>query len=92
VRLTETVTFSASVNRADRVRLWIDDTLVLDDWASAYPKRRRPKQTAESVDAVLSTCLALSAGQRVLIRLEYASEGPEPGSLSLNWGSFTQER
>ena len=29
---------------------------------------------------------------RVSIRLEYRSEGPEQGSLSLNWDSFTQER
>jgi hypothetical protein len=28
----------------------------------------------------------------VPIRLEYASEGPEQGSLSLNWDSQTQER
>ncbi len=36
--------------------------------------------------------MALTAGQRVNIRLEYAREGPEQGSLSLNWDSFTQER
>ena len=34
----------------------------------------------------------MTAGQRVNIRLEYAREGPEQGSLSLNWDSFTQER
>jgi hypothetical protein len=34
----------------------------------------------------------LTAAQRVAIRPEYASEGPERGSLSLNWDSFTQER
>jgi len=91
-RLTETVTFSAYVGPSDRVRLWINEALVLDDWVSAHPKRRRPKQTAESVDEVLSTPVALTAGKRVSIRLEYASAGPEPGSLSLNWDSFTQER
>ena len=91
-RLSETVTFSAYVGPKDRVRLWINDVLVLDDWAPTDPKRRRPRQTAESVDEVLSTPVALTAGQRVSIRLEYVSEGPEPGSLSLNWDSFTQER
>jgi hypothetical protein len=74
------------------VRLWINDDLVLDDWAPANPKRRRPKQTDAGSDEVLSKPIALTAGQRVSIRLEYASEGPEQGSLSLNWDSFTQER
>lgn len=63
-----------------------------DDWAPADPKRRRPKQTAESGDEVLSTPIALTAGQRVSIRPEYASKGPEPGLLSRNLDSFTQER
>ena len=91
-RVTETVTLSAYVGPMDRVRLWINEALVLDDWAPADPKRRRPRQTAESVEEILGTPLELTAGQRVSIRLEYASAGPEPGSLSLNWNSFTQER
>ncbi len=36
--------------------------------------------------------VALTAAQRVSIRPEYASEGPEQGSLSLNRDSFTRER
>ena len=92
MRLTETVIFSAYVNRTDRARQWVYGALVLDDWAPTDPKRRRPKQTPESGDEVLSTPIALTAGQRVSIRLEYASKGPEPGLLSLNWDSFTQER
>ncbi len=36
--------------------------------------------------------VALTAGQSVSIRVEYASEGPEQGSLSLDWDSFKQER
>ena len=34
--------------------------------------------------------MVLNADQRVSIRLEYASEGPEQGSLSMNWDRFTQ--
>ena len=91
-RFTEALTFSAYIGPTDRVRLWINDDLVLDDWAAANPMRRRPKQTDAGSDEVLSQPIALIAGQRVSIRLEYASEGPEQGSLSLNWDSFTQER
>lgn len=35
--------------------------------------------------------MPLTSDKRVSIRLEYASEGPKQGSLSLNWDSFTQE-
>ena len=91
-RFTEAFTFSAYIGPTDRVRLWINDELILDDWTPADPKRRRPKQTDAAIDEVLSKPVALTAGQRVSIRLEYASEGPEQGSLSLNWDSFTQER
>ena len=91
-RLSETFHLSAYIGPTDRVRLWINDQLVLDDWSPADPKRRRPKQTDAGIDEVLSSPVALTAGQRVSIRLEYASEGPEQGSLSLNWDSFTQER
>jgi hypothetical protein len=91
-RFTEAFTFSAYIGPTDRVRLWINDELILDAWAPADPKRRRPKQTAAGIDEVLSRPVPLTAGQRVSIRLEYASEGPEQGSLSLNWDSFTQER
>jgi hypothetical protein len=91
-RFTEAFTFSAYIGPTDRVRLWINDELILDAWTPADPKRRRPKQTDASIDEVRSRPVALTAGQRVSIRLEYASEGPEQGSLSLNWDSFTQER
>lgn len=91
-RFTEAFTFSAYIGPTDRVRLWIDDRLILDDWSPADPKRRRPKQTDAAIDEVFSRPVPLTAGQRASIRLEYASEGPEPGSLSLNWDSFTQER
>ena len=89
---SEAFTFSAYIGPTDRVRLWINDELVLDDWAPADPKRRRPKQTDVAIDEVISKSVALTAGQRLSIRLEYASEGPEQGSLSLNWDSFTRER
>ena len=91
-RFTEPVTFSAYIGPTDRVRLWIDDQLVIDDWAPADPKRRRPRQTDAGIDEVVSQPVPLTAGRRVAIRLEYASEGPEQGSLSANWDSFTQER
>lgn len=55
-------------------------------------QRRRPMQTDAGIDEVVSQPVPLTAGRRVAIRLEYASEGPEQGSLSLNWDSFTQER
>ena len=44
------------------------------------------------MDQVVSKPVLLTPGRRVPIRLEYASEGPEQASLSLNWDSFTQER
>ncbi len=34
--------------------------------------------------------MVLNADLRAFIRLEYASEGPEQGSLSMNWDRFTQ--
>ncbi len=42
-RLSETFHFSAYICPTDRVRLWINDQLVLDDCSPADPKRRRPK-------------------------------------------------
>ncbi len=91
-RLSEAFAFSSYIGPTDRVRLWINDHLLIDDWSPADPKRRRPKQTDAGIDEVVSPPVPLTAGQRVSIRLEYASEGPEQGSLSLNWDSFTQER
>jgi hypothetical protein len=90
--LTEAFTFSAYVGPRDRVRLWIGEQLVIDEWAPADPKRRRPKTTWAACDVVVSPPIALTAGGRVPLRLEYVSDGPEQGSLSLNWDSPTQER
>ena len=91
-RFREPVTFSVYLGPTDRVRLWIEDELVIDDWAPRDSKQRRPKVTHAGVDQVVSKPVLLTPGRRVPIRLEYASEGPEQASLSLNWDSFTQER
>jgi hypothetical protein len=91
-QLSEAYTFSAYIGSKDHVRLWIGDQLAIDAWAVLDPKRRRPKVTAGIIDEVVSKPVALTAGKRVPIRLEYVSEGPEQGSLSLNWDSQTQER
>lgn len=91
-QLSEAYTFSAYIGSKDRVRLWIGDQLAIDAWAAVDPKRPRHKVTAGSIDEVVSQPIALTAGKRVPIRLEYISEGPEQGSLSLNWDSLTQER
>ena len=89
-RLSESYVFSVYLGPADRVRLWIDEILVIDDWEPG--NRRRPKVTWANSDEVSSVAIALSAGVRVPIRLEYANDGPEVASLSLNWNSATQER
>lgn len=91
-KLTEHTTFSAYVGPRDRVRLWVGDQVVLDDWAPPDPKRPRPRVTWAANDEVVSQPVALTAGSRLPIRLEYISDGPEQGALSLNWDSFTQER
>jgi hypothetical protein len=91
-RFNEPVNFSVYLGPTDRVRLWIDDKLVIDDWAPRDPKQRRPRVTQAMIDEVVSKPIELTPGRRVPIRLEYASEGPEQGSLSLNWDSQTQER
>ena len=90
-RLSETYTFSVYVGPQDRIRLWIDGELVIDDWESAATSRR-PRVTWAQSDQVTSSPVALQAGVRVPILVEYANAGPEVASLSLNWDSFTQER
>ncbi len=91
-KLSETYTFSAYVGPQDRLRLWVDNQLLIDEWAAPDPKRRRPKATWAASDELVSQPLPLAAGTPVPIRLEYANEGPEQASLSLNWDSSTQER
>lgn len=91
-QFSEAYTFSAYIGSKDRVRLWIGDQLAIDAWTAVDPKRPRHKVTAGIIDEVVSKPIALTAGKRVPIRLEYISEGPEQGSLSLNWDSFTRER
>ena len=92
VPFNEPMTFSVYLGPTDRVRLWVNDQPVIDDWAPRNPKDRRPRVTHAAIDEVVGKPILLSPGQRVPIRLEYASEGPEQGSLSLNWDSQTRER
>jgi hypothetical protein len=92
VPFNEPMTFSVYLGPTDRVRLWVNDQPVIDDWAPRNPKDRRPRVTHAAIDEVVGKPILLSPGQRVPIRLEYASEGPEQASLSLNWDSQTQER
>lgn len=92
VSFNEPVTFSVYLGPTDRVRLWVNDQPVIDDWAPRNPKDRRPRVTHAAIDEVVGKPVQLTPGQRVPIRLEYASEGPEQASLSLNWDSPTRER
>ncbi len=91
-QFSEEYIFSVYISPKDKIRLWIDNQLVIDDWVPAVSVRQRPKQTYESCDEVASKPISLNAGTRVPIRLEYANEGPASASLSLNWDSNTRER
>ncbi|MBO3089837.1 PQQ-dependent sugar dehydrogenase [Cellulomonas dongxiuzhuiae] len=73
-RYSETYTFSTRSD--DGVRLWVDGTLVIDQWT----------RHAARVD---SGTVALRAGQAVPIRLEYF-EGQGQASVQLRWSSTSQ--
>jgi len=90
--LGEAYTFSIYLGSKDRARLWVGDQLVIDAWEPVPAKSLRPKATYGRIDELTTRPIALKAGVRVPVRLEYVSEGPEQASLSLNWDSPTQER
>lgn len=82
-RFTEAHTFFVYLGTdpkrmAEPVRLWVNDELVIDTWDKPDQRDARPH----------SKPIALTAGQKVPIRLEYRRTGN--GSLHLCWESLTQ--
>jgi len=69
-------TFFAAANNP--VRLWIDNNLVIDQWANAA-------QTEFS-----SAAIPLQSGLRYAIRMEYANSGTS--SVALSWSSSAQAK
>ena len=70
-----------------KVRLWIGDQLVIDHWDKVPPRSGGPR-TGMSI----SLPVALKAGARVPIKLEFsANDSPVP-HLHLCWESRTQDR
>lgn len=61
----------------DGVRLWIDGQLVIDRW------------DFDGLNTHVSPAIALTAGQRVSIRLEY-HDGSGDAEIHLHWSSFWQ--
>jgi hypothetical protein len=70
---SETYTFS--FDTSDRVRLWLDDTLVVDGWE---PPLEPP-----------SGSISLTADRRYALRIDFA-EGTEGARLILSWESPSQ--
>lgn len=77
-RFSENYTFHATAD--DGVRVWINDTLVVDQWLV----QSAPVTTS-------SAPIALVAGQPVPIKVEYF-RATGPGTLKLEWSSTTQTR
>ena len=73
-RYSQTYTFSTTSD--DGVRLWVDGTLVINQWSNH----------AERVD---TGRIALQAGQAVPIRLEYF-DGLRNATIQLRWSSSSQ--
>ncbi len=90
--LSEDYVFSVYTQDRDRVRLWLDDELILEYWPTDLAARDpRPQVTWEKRRETVSRSRAMKAGHEYGLRLEYASATGNP-LLSLNWDSFTQER
>jgi hypothetical protein len=75
-RFSETYTFSTSSDEG--VRLWVDNQLIIDGWASHTVTQH-------------SGTIALTGGQRYAIRLEYY-ENTGPAVIELKWWSPSQPR
>jgi hypothetical protein len=85
-RFSESYTLKAYLGKgpgakvpADRVRLWVDGKLVIDGW------ERGPKPAWQ----LASPAIPLCSGQKVPVKIEYATAGD--GCLHLCWESRTQE-
>jgi PKD repeat protein len=73
-RFSETYTFSTSSD--DGVRLWVNDVPIIDQWNDHTPTRH-------------SGTVALVAGQRYAIRMEYY-QNAGPAVIGLEWQSPSQ--
>lgn len=74
--------------QGSKVRLWVGDQLVLDGWQTLPEKKgKAPRSRANT-----STAIALVAGRKVPIRVEFAANGAEKPHLHLYWESRTQDR
>lgn len=70
-------TYSFFVTADNGVRLWINNNLVIDSWASGGVSERQGN-------------LQMTAGQRAGVRLEYTSPGN--GQIKLEWSSASTSR
>ena len=70
--------FVFSVYARGGVRFWVDGKLLVDEW-----KQKEGRYEAEP--------LAMTAGERVSVRLEYRTSSDKP-ACSLNWDSFSRDR
>jgi hypothetical protein len=81
-RFTETYRFSVYLGQgaaAEKARLWVGGTLVLDAWDAGAGDGRKRR----------SSLVALQAGRKVPIKLEYAKTAS--GELHLCWESVSEE-
>lgn len=76
-RFTETYTFHATAD--DGVRVWVNNTLIIDQWL------------VQAAPVTSTGTIALVAGQAVPIKVEYF-RATGPGTLKLEWSSTTQTR
>lgn len=78
VRPLYTEEYTLSVRSDDQIRLWIDDTLLIDQWLE-----RPLSEDSEKI--------SLEAGKKYNIRLEYADVKGE-SSIEFSWSSDTQHK
>lgn len=71
----------------DNVRLWIGDRLMIDHWEKVPPRAGGPRTATYA-----SPLIALTAGIRIPIRLEFAANESQVPHLHLCWESRTQDR
>lgn len=75
---SQTYTFYVHINYSDNVRLWVDDTLIINSWSGDY-----------NPAAELSGQIALVAGQKYNLRLEFRDNAYNAESR-LSWSSTSQ--
>ena len=92
--LSEEFTFSTYNN--DGVRLWVDGKLIIDDWKDWSGQEQFHYSRNELMARSVSRPIALKAGRRYAIRLEYYEGGPvkanSQAQVHLNWESPTLQR